>query len=115
MKISDLMFIGIKGSVVALNRFTGEQVWATHLKGSDFVNVVLQNEVILASCCGEIFCLNPLTGEGLWHNALKGFGRGLATIATEHTTESSLAPVLAEKHRRDEEEAAASTAAAAAT
>jgi outer membrane protein assembly factor BamB len=106
MKPSDLVFIGIKGSVVGLNRFTGQQVWATHLKGADFVNVVLQGEVVLASCCGEIFCLNPLTGQGLWHNPLKGFGRGLATIATEHTLGSSLAPVLAEKRRRDEQAAA---------
>jgi outer membrane protein assembly factor BamB len=111
MRTSDLVFIGIKGSVIALNRFTGQQVWATRLKGADFVNVVLQNEVLLASCCGEIFCLNPLTGQGLWHNPLKGFGRGLATIATEHTLGNSLAPVLAEKRRRDEEAAAASVAA----
>ena len=33
MKTSDLVFIGIKGSVIALNRGTGEQVWVTHLKG----------------------------------------------------------------------------------
>ena len=83
MKTSDLVFIGIKGSVVALNRTTGEQVWATHLKGSDFVNVVVQDEMVFASCCGEIFRLDPLTGNGLWHNPLKGFGRGLAIIATE--------------------------------
>ena len=43
MKISGLAFIGIKGSVVALNRFTGQQVWTTYLKGSDFVNVVVQD------------------------------------------------------------------------
>ena len=115
MKTSDLVFIGIKGSVIALNRGTGEQVWVTHLKGAGFVNVVLEHEAVLASCYGEIFCLDPLTGDGLWHNPLKGFGLGLATIATEHTREGSLAPVLAEKRRRDEEAAAASTAAVAAT
>ena len=32
MKTSDLVFIGIKGSVIALDRATGQQVWATHLK-----------------------------------------------------------------------------------
>jgi hypothetical protein len=31
MKTEQLVFIGIKGSVVALNRATGQQVWATHL------------------------------------------------------------------------------------
>ena len=114
MKSSELVFVGIKGSVVALNRATGQQVWATRLKGSDFVNVTLQQGIRLASCCGEIFCLDPLTGKGLWHNPLKGFGTGLATIATEYSGGSSNAPVLAEKRRRDEE-AAASAAGVAAT
>ena len=48
MKTSDLVFIGIKGSVVALNHFTGQQAWATRLKGSDFVNVVVQDGTSLA-------------------------------------------------------------------
>jgi outer membrane protein assembly factor BamB len=111
MKTSDLVFIGIKGSVLALDRATGQQVWATHLKGSDFVNVVIQDGAVLASCYGEIFCLDPLTGDALWHNPLKGFGLGLATIATEYNAGSGNAPALAEKQRRD---AAASAAAAAA-
>ena len=110
MKTAHLIFIGIKGSVVALNRATGEQVWATHLKGSDFVNIILQDGTVLASCYGEIFCLDPLTGAGVWHNPLKGFGRGLVTIATERNPGDGNAPVLAEKRRRDEEAAASSAA-----
>src|SRR5882724_2667062 len=82
MKSTDLVFIGIKGSVVALHRGTGEQVWATDLKGSDFVNVMVAQGQLLATCYGEIFCLDPLTGNGLWNNRLKGFGYGLATMAT---------------------------------
>jgi outer membrane protein assembly factor BamB len=106
MRSPPLVFIGIKGSVVALNRATGQQVWATHLKGSDFVNVVLQDGAVLASCYGEIFCLDPLTGTPIWHNPLKGFGTGLATMVTGTDPESSNAPVLAEKRRRDQEAAA---------
>ena len=113
MRIAHLVFIGIKGSVVALNRATGQQVWATHLKGSDFVNVVLQDGALLASCRGEIFCLDPLTGVGMWHNPLKGFGTGLATIATQSNPGENNAPALAEKRRR--EEAAAASAVVAAT
>ena len=94
MKTSELVFIGIKGSVVALNRDTGEQVWATHLKGSSFVNVVLQHETVLASCDGEIFCLDPFTGNASWHNPLKGFGMGLATIATETNLGSGKPPAV---------------------
>jgi len=113
MRTAQLVFIGIKGSVVALNRATGQQVWATHLRGADFVNVVLQDGAVLASCHGEVFSLDPLTGIGMWHNPLKGFGTGLATIATEQAPGSGSAPLLAEKRRRDE--AAAASAAVAAT
>jgi outer membrane protein assembly factor BamB len=112
MNVAQLVFIGIKGSVVALNRATGQQVWTTHLKGSNFVNGVLQDGALLASCCGEIVCLDPLTGIGMWHNPLKGFGIGLATIATQSNPGESNAAVLAEKRRRD---AAAASGGVAAT
>jgi len=109
MKPSELVFVGIGKSVVALNRATGEQVWATKIKGYDFVNVVLDGGRIFATCRGEIFCLDPLTGDVLWHNPLKGFGAGLATIATDHHPGDGNASVLAEKRRRDQEASASAT------
>ena len=109
MITSELVFIGIKGTVLALHRTSGRQVWATHLKGSDFVNVVVQNDAVIASCYGEIFCLDPLTGTTLWHNGLKGFGTGLATIALEGNPGSEPPPLLAEKRRRDDAAAAATS------
>ena len=112
MKTSDLVFIGIRGSVVALNRTTGEQAWATSLKSSDFVNVVVQDEAVLASCRGEVFCLDPLTGVTRWHNPLKGFGWGLATIATGDCSRGGNAPTLAERRLRDERAAAGAATAA---
>ena len=114
MKTTELVFVGIKGSVVALNRATGQQEWATHLKGSDFVNVVLLDGAVLASCYGEIFCLDPLAGNALWHNPLKGFGTGLTTIAAEQILDGGNAPVLAAKRRRDEEASASAAATSAA-
>lgn len=111
MKTSELVFIGIKGSVVALNRGTGEQVWATHLKGNGFVNAVVERDLVFAMCYGEMFCLDALTGDAVWHNQLKGFGLGLATIAMEEQGRSSLTAVLAEKQRSDEEAAAGAAAA----
>jgi outer membrane protein assembly factor BamB len=112
MTSSELVFVGIKGSVVALNRATGQQVWTAHLKGSGFVNVVLDEGAILASAQGEIFCLNPPTGIRMWHNPLKGFGTGLAAIATQQNPGVGNAAALAQ--RRCEEAAAASAAAGAA-
>jgi outer membrane protein assembly factor BamB len=111
MKTSELLFVGIKGSVVALYRNSGQQAWATRLRGMDFVNVLLEDGVVLATCCGEIFCLDALNGKVLWHNPLKGFGRGLATMATECNPGGN-APVLAEKHRWDQASSAAASSAA---
>jgi outer membrane protein assembly factor BamB len=109
MKTSELVFVGIGRSVVALNRATGEKVWATRLKGYDFVNVVLDGGRLFATCCGEISSLDPVTGSVLWHNPLKGFGTGLATIATEQAIGSGLTAVLAEKQRQDQAAAAVTT------
>ena len=108
MKTSDLVYVGIGGSVVALNRATGERVWSTHLKGRNFVNVLLEDGKILATCGGEIFCLDPITGDGLWHNPLRGLGMGLATIATA-TRSSGVA--MAEQQQRDDQAAAGAAAA----
>ncbi len=110
MRTSDLIFIGIKGSVVALYRTTGQMAWSTALKSVDFVNIVLDQDKLLATCCGEVFCLDALAGKVLWHNPLKGFGRGLATVVTEQNPSGSSLSGLAEKQRRD---VAASAAAAA--
>jgi outer membrane protein assembly factor BamB len=108
MNTRDLIYVGIRGSVVALNRATGAQVWATHLKGSDFVNVVLDEDRLLAITHGEIFCLDPVQGNSLWHNPLKGFGLGLATLATEKPCpEAPPMPALAESRRQQEAQAAA--------
>jgi hypothetical protein len=51
----------------------------------------------------------------VWHNPLQGFGRGLATIATEQNPGASNALVLAEKRRRDEEAATSGAIVAAAS
>ncbi|HRT55309.1 MAG TPA: PQQ-binding-like beta-propeller repeat protein [Candidatus Paceibacterota bacterium] len=107
MQTSDLLFIGIKGSVIALDRATGRQVWATHLKGWGFVNLLVHDDTVYALCNGEIFCLDPLTGNGLWHNPLRGFGTGLATMALAGAVPGSSAPAVAEQRHRAARAAAA--------
>jgi outer membrane protein assembly factor BamB len=115
MKTSELVFVGIKGSVVALNRATGQQEWAARLKGRDFVNVLLEEDVLLASCDGEVFCLDALNGKGLWHNPLKGYGTGLASLATEQNPRGERSGVMAAERHHREEQAAAAAAASSAT
>jgi outer membrane protein assembly factor BamB len=109
MATSNLIFIGIKGSVVAIDRATGTQVWSTHLKGTDFVNVVFCNDELYAAARGEIFCVDQGTGSIRWRNPLKGFGFGLMTIAAPGAQESQTTVV--QKRRREQEQAAAAATA----
>ena len=84
------LFIGINGSVLALDRTTGQEVWKTRLKNSDFVNVVLEDGALYATTRGEIFCLDPSTGQVRWKNPLKGQGLGVASIATSNGSQAAL-------------------------
>ena len=114
MASSKFIYLGIKGSVVAMNSANGQQLWATSLKGSEFVNVVLDGNNLYAATRGEIFCLDPNTGIIRWHNPLKGYGWGLVSIAGEGISQN-LSALAAEKQRREQQQAAASSSAASAT
>ena len=109
---SNSVYAGIKGSVVALDRATGAQIWITSLKGSDFVNVMLDDDDLYASSKGELYCLDPATGHIRWHNPLKGLGWGLVSIATSGIQTNQTA--MFEKRKREQEAAAAAGAASAA-
>lgn len=100
------IYLGIKGAVIALNRSNGEELWRTTLKGSDFVNVVLDGNQLYATTKGEIFCLDTATGAPRWHNNLKGLGLGLITIATPSGSQVVSAQV---KRMRDAAAAAAAS------
>ena len=80
---SSLVYLGIRGRVVALNRMTGDEFWRTELKGSGFVQVARDQDYVYATTRGEIFCLKPDTGELVWNNPLKGLGMDLASIASD--------------------------------
>ena len=82
MGIAKYVFVGIRGTVIALDRNTGEVIWETHLNGDGFVNLVLVENSLLATTHGEVFCVEGFTGRVRWGNSLKGYGTGIATIAT---------------------------------
>jgi len=82
MSQSNCIFIGIAGTVLALDRGTGEEVWRLKLKGNEMVNVVLDQGSLYASAHGEVYCLDPATGAVRWRNELKGLGWGLVTFGT---------------------------------
>ena len=80
--LPDLLYVGIKGSVVALQKSDGKIAWSVRLpKGSSFVPIVQQGERLYAASSGEVSCLDAASGKVLWHNPLKGFGSGYASLA----------------------------------
>lgn len=109
-----VVLLGIKGSVIALDRRTGQEAWRTKLKGSGFVNLAIDPQYIYATTYGEIFCLDASNGRLLWNNPLKGLGYGLATIAGHTITAATPISTLAQK-MHDVQAAAASSASTAAT
>jgi outer membrane protein assembly factor BamB len=110
MKRQALVFVGIKGCVVALDRDSGNEVWRTQA-GSDYVTVLWDGEALLAATSGEVSRLDPNSGATLWHNKLKGLGRGLVNLASTNAPTQTGTETSAEYLHR----AATAAAAAAAT
>jgi outer membrane protein assembly factor BamB len=106
-----LIFLGVHGEVVALDRATGQELWHAQLPGSDFVNLILDQDRIIATTRGKAFCLDAATGQILWRNDLPGLGLGLVSIATG----SGSTPPGPSFQKRRQDDAAATAGAAAAT
>lgn len=79
---SPFLFVGIKNSVVALHKKSGEIAWTTKLPRNGMVVTVLHEDAfVYASSGGEVACLNAATGEMVWHQPLKGMGTSYTTLA----------------------------------
>lgn len=103
--IAQLVFVGLNGYAVALNRDTGAIVWSNNHMHSGYVTFLLDGDRLIVSTNGYIYCLDPLTGEILWYNPMKGYGMG---------TPTSLTSVRGQSSQVVEQQAAAAIAAAAA-
>lgn len=87
MNATEILYIGVNGRVIALNKYDGTKIWQTdlrrsfHYSGNSYVAVLVDGERVYAHTYGELFCLDGRTGEQLWTNRLPGLGYELATIA----------------------------------
>jgi outer membrane protein assembly factor BamB len=79
MTIDQLIFVGLNGYAVALDRDTGEIVWSNNQMRSGYVTLLLDGDRLIVSTNGYLYCLDPLTGEILWHNPMSGYGMGAPT------------------------------------
>jgi outer membrane protein assembly factor BamB len=101
------LFVGTKGTVLAVDRSSGETLWETDLKGSDFVDVMIVDGDLFAASKGRLYRLDPAGGAILWVNDLPGLGWGIVSIAGSHSAGA------AEKVKRDQAAASAAAASAA--
>lgn len=82
MRIDQLIFVGLKGYVIALDRYTGQIVWDCSKLNSPPISLLLDGDRLIASTNGYVYCLDPLTGQILWENPLKGYGLGIAHLVS---------------------------------
>ena len=82
MTVDQLIFVGLNGYAVALDRDTGQIVWSNNQMRSGYVTFLLDGDRLIVSTNGYIYCLDPLTGQILWHNPMKGYGSGTPTSLT---------------------------------
>jgi outer membrane protein assembly factor BamB len=76
VNVEQLIFVGLNGYALALNRETGEIVWSNDQMKSGYVTLLLDGDRLIASTNGYMYSLDPLTGAIQWHNPLKGYGIG---------------------------------------
>ena len=89
MMVEDLIFVGLNGYAVAINRDTGEIVWSNDQMKSGYVTLLLDFDRLIVSTNGYIYCLDPLTGQILWNNPLTGYGMGAPTSLVSVRGQSS--------------------------
>ena len=89
MTIDQLIFVGLNGYALALDRDTGEIVWANSEMKSGYVTLLLDGDRLIVSTNGYLYCLDPLTGRTRWHNPLSGYGMGAPTHLTSARGQSS--------------------------
>jgi outer membrane protein assembly factor BamB len=108
MNVRDLVFVGLNGYVVALNRDTGETVWVNSEMKSSYTTLLLDGDRLIVSTNGYIYGLDPLTGYIRWHNPMKGYGTGPAALVSVRGQQSP--PVAVHAAAADAAAAASTTA-----
>ena len=87
--LDQLVFVGLNGYAVALDRDTGEMVWSNNQMKSGYVTFLLDGDRLIVSTNGYLFCLDPLTGHILWQNSMTGYGFGTPTSLVSVRGQSS--------------------------
>jgi outer membrane protein assembly factor BamB len=111
MSIDQLIFVGLNGYALALDRDSGEIVWSNDQMKSGYVSLLLDGDRLIVSTNGYIYCFDPLTGQILWNNPLRGYGVGSPASLLSVRSQSSQLLI----HQAAAARAASSTAASSGT
>jgi outer membrane protein assembly factor BamB len=82
MNVDQLVFVGLRGYVLALDRDSGEIVWSNDNLKSGMTTLLLDGDRLIVSTNGYLYCLDPISGQLLWKNPLKGYGTGVTDLAS---------------------------------
>ncbi|MEI6233403.1 MAG: PQQ-binding-like beta-propeller repeat protein [Planctomycetota bacterium] len=110
MDTSNILYIGLKGQVTAINKFNGEKIWGTELPAgafNQFVTLLVEDNHVYAHTGGELFCLDAHSGDIKWQNGLPGMGYDVASLAVVGLPSQPSEEIV--KHQRNQ--AASSTSA----
>ena len=116
MNASDLVLLGLRNSVTALDRNDGRIVWTTRLSprlSEGFVTLTCDDRQVFAYACGQIHCLDLFSGRMLWSNELKGYGYGIASISLPGSTPAPAASAAAQIASQNSQSAGAAATAGA--
>jgi outer membrane protein assembly factor BamB len=112
LAVKDLIFVGLNGYAVALDRDSGEIVWSNNEMKSGYVTLLLDGSRLIVSTNGYIYCLDALTGDIMWNNPMTGYGVGAPTALA--SVRGQINPALIQQAAaKIAAEAAASSSAAA--
>ncbi len=114
MKVDEIVLLGVKHSVMAFQRSTGERLWSSKLAsglGDGFVSVIADDKRVYAHSGGKLYCLDLFSGRELWHDELSGYGYGIASLAMPGSQLSGGAAAYAAKQQADASSAAAASSA----
>ena len=84
MDIENYVFMGMNGSVCAVDRDSGRVIWhwQSPKPTRGFVSIFLDGDRLMAGLSGYLYCLDAASGRVLWENPLRGFGYGNFSFAS---------------------------------
>jgi len=105
-EIETPLYIGTNAHVVALDPWTGDELWRTKLPRcltGAIVSLTVKHHLLFAGAAGRVWCLDKRDGRVLWQNNLPGLGYQCVQLAIEGasaTTGSQGATARASQQRQ---------------